>query len=54
MKAVNPLPKEAYEKMLGRTLTDEELSQVHHIVVGYFRVLVEMDQQRKMYINDKE
>jgi hypothetical protein len=47
MKSNEPL-KQAYEKMLNKPLSDQEVEEAAHDLVVFFEILIEIDRDLKL------
>ena len=50
-----PKNKEVYERLYGRSLTNQELFNIRQNLVGFFATLIKIDQQskKKVYATTK-
>lgn len=46
-KLVKPINKVVFERLYGRSLTDQELFNIRRNLTGFFNVLIKIDQQQK-------
>jgi hypothetical protein len=45
-----PKFENVYEKLYKKSLQDEEVAEMRYNLVGYLKVLIEMDQQHKAWL----
>ena len=52
-QTINPTTKLAYEKLYGRTLSNQEVFEAHHNLIGFFNVLLKIDKRLQNTVSNR-